>query len=151
MQSILHITEREACVHFNWFSQSFLLQIFFVKTDLPFLCIINKNAACVLLFKTKTKYLLKNSISLPLRKRERGYGIRKVHRYILLDSRPHSSRNRTLSPAKPGDTQPSQPAFSLSQGSLPCREEALQKELEVWERKRKSQGFLQKSLLRHSG
>lgn len=45
---------------------------FFVKTDLPFLCIINKNAACVLLFKTKTKYFLKNSISLPLRKRERG-------------------------------------------------------------------------------
>lgn len=34
-------------------------RFFFVKTDLPFLCIINKNAACVLLFKTRTKYLLK--------------------------------------------------------------------------------------------
>lgn len=53
-------------------------------------------------------------------------------------------------PCKTWDT-PSQPTFPLSQGSLPCREEALEKELDVWEWKRKDQGFLQKSLLRYSG
>lgn len=54
-------------------------------------------------------------------------------------------------PCKPGDTQPSQPTFPLSQGSLPCREEALEKELDAWEWKRNDQDFLQKSLLRYSG
>lgn len=68
---IAHHRDREAFVHLSKLSQSFQLEIFFcfVKTNLLFVYVINKNAACGLLFNTKTKYL-KNIICVPLRERK---------------------------------------------------------------------------------
>lgn len=103
----------------------------------------------------KTKNIFQNIISLPLRKREGGNESgrstgtrhsRQIHIQIQVG-------NATLSPIKPGDTAQRPPLLTFTR--VPAlQEQALEKELDVWECKRKERSgffFPLKFLLSHWG